>query len=195
MGEARKEARCFKNISIEWKTYCSVASCDSTQRLRGFQGYICLITNQFGTIHIQEVFSTLPKLKSVLSATSVELRVQSNDSQKTPGGRRMTAGKEKHNFSRKLLSFPDAEGRVITSRLPTGISPAMLMPTNELKELPESIVTAYIGYRSIMETSRNVFNFLTVCFCLLSSMNCDFVENVQIKTLFFWLLFRLVFIT
>lgn len=30
----------------------------------------------------------------------------------------------------------------------------MLMPTNELKEPPKSILAAYIGYTSIMETKQ-----------------------------------------
>lgn len=59
----------------------------------------------------------------MLSATSVELRVQNNDSQKTPGGRRMAAGKGKYYFSRKPLSFPDAEGCEIAPRLPIGDKP------------------------------------------------------------------------
>lgn len=59
----------------------------------------------------------------MLSATPVELRVQNNDSQKTPGGRRMTAGKGKHYFSRKPVSFPDAEGCEITPHLPAGDKP------------------------------------------------------------------------
>lgn len=145
MGEARKEARCFKKVSLNWKTFCSVASSDGTQWLRGFQGYIFLITDHFGSIHIQEVFFTLPKLKSVLSAASVELRVQNNDSQKTPGGWRMTAGKGKHCFSRKQLSFLDAEGHDITPCLPTGDKPCNPDANKWVKELPKSTVTGILG--------------------------------------------------
>lgn len=60
----------------------------------------------------------------------------------------------------------------------------MLIATDEPEQLPKSIVTAYPAYRPIVETDRNGPNFLPVCFSLLSPMNCDFVEAVQMKAFF-----------
>lgn len=61
----------------------------------------------------------------------------------------------------------------------------MVMSTDEPKEIPKSVVTAYTMCKPVAETDRNSLNSFLVCICLLYPMNCDFVEAVWMKAFFF----------
>ena len=121
----------------------------------------------------------------MLSATPVQLRVQDNDSLENTWWGENDSRERKTLFHQKTLILPWYwETQDNTTFANWGYSPVMLMPTDEPKQLPRSIVTAYTLCRPIVGTGRNSPNSLPVCFCLLSPMNHDFVEAVQMKAFF-----------
>lgn len=122
----------------------------------------------------------------MLSATPLQLRVQNNDSLENTWWGENNSRERKILFQQRALILPRFWATWDNTTFANwGYSPVMLIPTDEPKEHPKSIVTAYNVYRPIAETDRNSPNSLPLCFCLLSHMNCDFVEAVQVKVFLF----------